>query len=88
MEQTGNIAKRFIILCNAPCHRGIESRLLGSIPTNTDPSARGLDNGSEGKTWVGARRHFLLDYCPGALGEITAATILSSYLHVLTLTVG
>ena len=107
--------RRFIILDNAPCHRGVESRLLGSIPTNTELihlppyscqlnpiemcfnslkaylkralSVHGPITASEGQTMVGARRRFLLNCCPEALGQITSATTLSSYFHVLTVTV-
>ena len=41
---------------------------------------------AHGQTLVGARRQFLLNCCPDALG-LTAATTLSSYSHVRTVTV-
>ena len=42
-------------------------------------SVNGPITASEGKTMVGARRQFLLNCCPEALVQITAATTLSSY---------
>ena len=42
---------------------------------------------SEGQTLVGARRQFILNFCPDALGHITAVTTLNSFFHVLTVTV-
>ena len=36
LEGSGNIVKGYIILDNAPCHRGVENRLSSNISTNTE----------------------------------------------------
>ena len=50
-------------------------------------SVHGPITASEGQTLVGARRQFLLNCYPDALGPITAATTLNSFFHVLTVTI-
>ena len=112
LEPSSSVDTAFIVLDNAPCHRGIENRLEAYIPSHIElkrlppspPSDRVVLPKSkilyktnsqcsrtiisiEGQTMLSARRDKLLQLCPNALAQITPATCLNSFYHVLTATV-
>ena len=87
IEPRDGVDKRFVIMDNAPCHRGVETR-FNSLKADLKRtlSVNGPIIPVEGQTLVAARRQLLINACPGGLTKITPAVTLNSFYHVLTCT--